>query len=81
MANLMDSHDQPRYPAYLENDLGWGENAAEVGWERHIEVNDPVTYDKIETYMTYMMTIPGPPVIYYGDEIGMTGLEIPITAV
>lgn len=77
MANLMDSHDQPRYPAYLENDLEWGENAAEAGWERHIEVNDPVTYDKIKTYMTYMMTIPGPPVIYYGDEIGMTGAGDP----
>lgn len=77
MGNMMDSHDQPRYAAYLEEDLGWGENAAKVGWNRHIEVDDPLTYDKIQLYMTYLMTIPGPPVVYYGDEIGMTGAADP----
>lgn len=77
MANLMDSHDQPRYPAYLEGDLGWGDNAQEVGWERHITVDDPVTYDKVAMYMSYLMTIPGPPVLYYGNEIGMTGAADP----
>ncbi|MBN2202075.1 hypothetical protein JW777_09000, partial [bacterium] len=77
MANLMDSHDQPRYPAYLEGDLDWGDNAQEVGWQKHITVDDPLTYDKIETYMTYLMTIPGPPVIYYGNEIGMSGAADP----
>jgi len=73
MANLMDSHDQPRYAAYLEHDLDWGDDAAEMGWQKDIQVDDPVTYDKIKMYMTYLMTIPGPPVIYYGDEVGMTG--------
>ena len=77
MANLMDSHDQPRYPAYLEHDLDWGDNAQEVGWHKDIEIDDPITYDKIEMYMTYLMTIPGPPVIYYGDEVGMTGAADP----
>ncbi|RKY55193.1 MAG: hypothetical protein DRP93_03825 [Candidatus Neomarinimicrobiota bacterium] len=77
MANLMDSHDQPRYPAYLEHDLDWGDNAQEVGWHRNIQIDDPLTYDKIGMYMTYLMTIPGPPVIYYGDEIGMTGAADP----
>jgi cyclomaltodextrinase / maltogenic alpha-amylase / neopullulanase len=73
MANLMDSHDQPRYPAYLEHDLDWGDDAKEVGWSENIQVDDPQTYDKIEMYMSYLMTIPGPPVIYYGNEVGMTG--------
>lgn len=77
MANLMDSHDQPRYPAYLEHDLDWGDNAAEVGWHKDIQVDDPQTYEKIKMYMTYLMTIPGPPVIYYGDEVGMTGAADP----
>ena len=77
MPNLMDSHDQPRYPAYLEGDLDWGDNAAEVGWHKDIQLDDPVTYDKIKMYMTYLMTIPGPPVIYYGDEVGMTGAADP----
>jgi len=77
MPNLMDSHDQPRYPAYLEGDLDWGDNAAEVGWQKDIQIDDPATYDKIEMYMTYLMTIPGPPVIYYGNEVGLTGAADP----
>ncbi len=77
MANLMDSHDQPRYPAYLEHDLDWGDNAQEVGWHTNIQIDDPLTYEKIEMYMTYLMTIPGPPVIYYGNEVGMTGAADP----
>lgn len=77
MANLMDSHDQPRYPAYLEKDLDWSENAQEVGWQRNIRVDDPQTYDKVAMYMTYLMSIPGPPVLYYGNEIGMSGAGDP----
>ncbi|MEA2078081.1 MAG: alpha-amylase family glycosyl hydrolase [Candidatus Marinimicrobia bacterium] len=73
MANLMDSHDQPRYPAYLEHDLDWGDDAQEIGWQKNIQIDDLTTYDKIEMYMTYLMTIPGPPVIYYGNEVGVTG--------
>ncbi len=77
MANLMDSHDQPRYPAYLEGDLDWSDNAAEFGWHNDIQIDDPVTYDKIEMYYSYLMTIPGPPTIYYGNEIGLTGAADP----
>lgn len=77
MANMMDSHDQVRYPAYLEHDLDWGDNAAEFGWHHDIQVDDPITYDKIQMYYSYLMTIPGPPVIYYGDEIGLTGASDP----
>ncbi|MFA6617540.1 MAG: alpha-amylase family glycosyl hydrolase [Candidatus Neomarinimicrobiota bacterium] len=77
MANMMDSHDQPRYPAYLEKDLDWGDNASEFGWHHDIQVDDPLTYDKIEMYYSYLMTIPGPPVIYYGNEVGLTGAGDP----
>lgn len=77
MANMMDSHDQPRYPAYLEKDLDWSDNASEFGWHHNIQVDDPITYDKIEMYYSYLMTIPGPPVIYYGNEIGLTGAGDP----
>ncbi|MCK5520187.1 hypothetical protein KAJ27_15130 [bacterium] len=77
MANMMDSHDQPRFPAYLEKDLAWDENASEVGWNRKIRVNNPLTYKKIALYYSYLMTSPGIPVVYYGNEIGMTGAGDP----
>lgn len=77
MGNVMDSHDQPRFAAYLDGDLRWDENTAEAGWERDIQIDHPKTYDKIKLYMTYLLTTPGIPVIYYGDEIGMTGAADP----
>jgi glycosidase len=77
MGNIMDSHDQPRLAAYLDKDLKWSENAAEAGWQRNIKIDEPLTYKKIELYFAYLMTIPGIPTIYYGDEIGITGAADP----
>ncbi len=77
MGNLMDSHDQPRFAAYADGDLAWDENSAEAGWEKNIRVSHNRTYTLINLYMTYLLTIPGVPIIYYGDEIGMTGAGDP----
>lgn len=77
MGNIMDSHDQPRLAAYLDKDLKWSENAAEAGWQRNIKIDEPLTYKKIELYFAYLMTIPGIPTMYYGDEIGITGAADP----
>ena len=77
MGNMMDSHDQPRFAAYADGDLRWDENAAEAGWERNIRVDHPRTYKLINLYMNYLLTTPGIPIIYYGDEIGMTGAADP----
>lgn len=77
MGNMMDSHDQPRFAAFADGDLCWDENAAEAGWNRDIHVDNPRTYKLINLYMTYLLTTPGIPIIYYGDEIGMTGAADP----
>ncbi|MDD3806838.1 MAG: alpha-amylase family glycosyl hydrolase [Candidatus Marinimicrobia bacterium] len=77
MGNIMDSHDQPRFAAYAEGDLAWDEDAVEAGWNRDIHVDNPRTYKLINLYMTYLLTTPGVPIIYYGDEIGMTGAADP----
>lgn len=77
MGNVMDSHDQPRLAAYFDNDLKWDEDAAEAGWKRNIQIDDQLVYKKIELYFAYLMTTPGIPTMYYGDEIGMTGAADP----
>jgi len=78
MGNVMDSHDKTRFMVYADGDVSLNEgNAIEIGWNNPPEVDDPENYNKLKLYLAYMMTIPGVPVIYYGDEIGMTGAGDP----
>ncbi len=78
MGNLMDSHDKIRYMAYADGDLEINDGRAnEIAWTNPPQVDNPTSYDKLKVYMTYLLTIPGIPIIYYGDEIGMTGAADP----
>ena len=78
MGNLMDSHDKVRYLAYADGDITPSSgDTKEIGWQNPPRVDDPSSYQKARLYMAYMLTIPGIPVVYYGDEIGMTGAADP----
>jgi glycosidase len=78
MGNLMDSHDKIRYMAYADGDLEINDGRAdEIGWTNPPQVDNPESYDKLKLYMAYLLSIPGVPIIYYGDEIGMTGASDP----
>ncbi len=78
MGNIMDSHDKNRFMAFADGDLDASEwSAIEVGWNNPPKVDNPENYKKLILYMTYMNTIPGLPVIYYGSEFGMTGASDP----
>ena len=77
MGNITGNHDMPRFISYAGGDLSFEEDDTEAGWEREIGVGDPVGYDKLQSLTAFIMTIPGIPVIYYGDEIGMPGANDP----
>ncbi len=78
MGNIMDSHDKVRYMAYADNDIMLNSSESiEIGWTNPPRVDHATSYEKEKLYLTYLLTIPGIPTIYYGDEIGMTGAADP----
>jgi len=77
MGNISGNQDKPRFMAYASGDLKFGEDSKVAGWQRNIGITDSTAYDKILLMHTFNMTIPGIPVIYYGDEIGLTGANDP----
>ena len=78
MGNIMDSHDKVRYMAYADGKVkNQGVDTREMAWNNPPTVDHASSYKKAELYYAYMFTIPGLPVIYYGSEFGMTGVDDP----
>jgi cyclomaltodextrinase / maltogenic alpha-amylase / neopullulanase len=77
MGYISGNHDKPRFMAYASGDLKFGEDSKAAAWQRTIGIIDSTAYDKLLLMQTFNMTIPGIPVIYYGDEIGLTGANDP----
>jgi len=77
MGNITGNHDMGRFISYADGSLSSQEDDKQAGWSRYIEAKDPAGYKKLSMLTAYIMTIPGIPVIYYGDEIGMPGAGDP----
>lgn len=73
MGYISGNHDKARFMGYASGDIKYGEDAKAAGWSREIGITDSTAYDKFALFHTFNLTIPGVPVLYYGDEIGMTG--------
>jgi cyclomaltodextrinase / maltogenic alpha-amylase / neopullulanase len=73
MGNVTGNQDRARFISYADGSVRFDEDAKKAGWTRKIEVRDTTAYKKLSLLTAYMMTIPGVPVIYYGDEIGDPG--------
>ena len=77
MGNITGNQDMPRFISFASGALSFNENDREAGWKRDIEVTDTIGYARLASLMAFNMTVPGIPVIYYGDEIGMAGAGDP----
>jgi glycosidase len=77
MGNITGNHDMPRFLYYAGGAEKKGEDEKEAGWSRNIKVEDPKGYARLKMLNAFIMSIPGIPIIYYGDEIGMPGAGDP----
>ncbi len=73
MGNITGNQDLARFISFASGAISFSEDDKKAGWERQIEVQDTLGYRKLGCLMAFVMTIPGVPIIYYGDEFGMAG--------
>ncbi len=73
MGNITGNHDQARFVSLASGDVRFDEDQKMAGLTRNIGVSNNVGYDKHRMLIGFVMSIPGVPVIYYGDEIAMAG--------
>jgi len=79
MSPLLGNHDKARFLAYADGDLPDPRepDEEEVGWKYPSEVDHPSSYAKLRSAFTFLLTLSGVPMIYYGDELGVTGAGDP----
>jgi glycosidase len=77
MGNITGNQDRPRFISLAGGSLRFSEDSKYAGWTRKIGVGDSSAYEKLKMLHAFNLTIPGIPVIYYGDEYGMPGANDP----
>lgn len=77
MGNITGNHDLVRFITKASDGLKPGEDEKEAGWQREIKIENPVGYDRLKLLQAFLFTIPGIPIVYYGDEQGIPGANDP----
>lgn len=73
MGNITGNQDRPRFTSLADGSLDPSEDTKLAGWTRDIQHNGNVGYRKMSWLMAFIMSSPGIPCIYYGDEIADVG--------
>ncbi|MCD6498283.1 MAG: glycosyl hydrolase [Deltaproteobacteria bacterium] len=77
---FLGNHDVPRLFSHANGDIAdlWGNGSKDQGWNDPPGPNSSMEpYQRVLLAMTFLLTMPGAPLIYYGDEIGMPGAGDP----
>ncbi len=77
--NMLDSHDTERLASLVVNPDHWYDHYANPQQNKNWDVRKPNKLEekKIRLMIALQMTLPGAPLIYYGDEAGMWGGDDP----
>jgi glycosidase len=77
MGYITGNHDRPRFISLAGGAIHPNEDTKAIGWQRDIGVGDEVGYARLALLHAFIMTIPGVPCIYQGDEFGQPGANDP----
>jgi glycosidase len=77
MGNISGNQDRSRFISLASGDVKFDEDQKLAGWERQIGKPDSSAYRRLILLHSFNYAVPGLPVIYYGDEIGMPGANDP----
>ena len=77
MGVITGNHDLTRFMGLASKAVRPDEDPKEAGYNRKIEIIDRKGFDKLQMLLAFIMTVPGIPIVYYGDEIGMVGAGDP----
>ncbi|HPG29995.1 MAG TPA: alpha-amylase family glycosyl hydrolase, partial [bacterium] len=78
MSTMLGNHDFSRFMAYADDEFKPDSvNEQEYGWKNDVKVNNPENYKKLKLAFAFLMTVPGIPLVYYGDEFGLSGAHDP----
>jgi glycosidase len=76
MGNITGNQDKPRFMSYADGSItgktAWNEGK-KMGHIGDLPLKTDSAYQKFLLFYTWLFFSPGIPVVYYGDEIGMTG--------
>jgi neopullulanase len=75
MSTFLGNHDVSRFTSY--GDAGGWADSEESACVVAEPIGDAWWYDRLQLAWSYLLTQPGIPLIYYGDEIGMPGYRDP----
>jgi len=77
MGNITGNQDRPRFVSLADGSIADGANTKQAGWVRQIANSNSESLHQLQALFAFMCAVPGIPVVYYGDEVGMPGANDP----
>lgn len=80
MSTFLGNHDVPRFVSHANGNIAdqWGNGAKEQGWTNPPAApTSEVPYQKLRAAFSFLATVKGVPLVYYGDELGLPGAGDP----
>jgi glycosidase len=73
MGNLTGNQDRPRFTSLADGSVKADEDTKLAGWTRDIQHAGSIGFQRMQLLTAYLMSVPGIPCIYQGDEIADVG--------